>query len=132
MSYPGSEISKVREFAASGPSERFGYSWQRIPSVLLKVIALITKGAIYVNAIKDLLKEWAVAQMNIVPKGIALVHVLILTNAMLEHIRLSPISTFVKILTLIDKFPGHEQDRNIIFSESRCVQTDRFRKRIQI
>ena len=63
------------------------------------------------NAIKDLLKEWAVAQMNIVPKGTALGHVLILTNAMLEHIRLSPISTFIKILTLIGKFPGHEQDR---------------------
>ena len=63
------------------------------------------------NAIKDLLKEWAVAQMNIVPKGIALAHVLILTNAMLEHIRLSPISTFIKILVLIGKFPAHERDR---------------------
>ena len=63
------------------------------------------------NVIKDLLKEWAVAQMNIVPKGSALAHVLILTNAMLEHIRFSPISPFINILTLIGKFPGYEQDR---------------------
>lgn len=39
------------------------------------------------NAILDILKEWGVEQMNIVPKGIALDHVLILTNVMLEHIR---------------------------------------------
>ena len=45
------------------------------------------KGVTSVNAIQDMLKEWAEALMNIVPKGIALAHVLILTNAMLEHIR---------------------------------------------
>jgi len=45
------------------------------------------KGATSVNAILDILKEWAVVQMNIAPKGIALDHVLILTNVMLEHIR---------------------------------------------
>ena len=105
----GSRIPGLWAFWFS--SERYGYSGQRIPSVLLKVIAWITKGVLYANVIKDLLKAWVVAQMNIVPKGSALAHVLILTNAMLEHIRFSPISPFINILTLIGKFPAYEQDR---------------------